>query len=138
MSSKNATITGAVEDYSPKFKLLANIARAVGRALNGDVYHKLDAIEEHLVELDSKIQRTDDAREETNAKDARRRAIQFADRIRHDDPFPPSEENYNDVMDDITFYEHYCNDHPNFQNEKAVHSINLIKEEYSNFLRGEE
>lgn len=137
MSAKTATITGAVEDYSPKFKLLANIARAIGRALNGDVYHKLDAIEEHLVELEAKVQRTDDAREETNAKDARRRAIQFADSLRHGDQ-TPSEENFNDVMDDITFYEHYCNDHHNFQNEKAVHSINLIKEEYANFLRGEE
>lgn len=135
-TDKSQTITGAVESYSPKFKLLANIARAIGRAINGDVYNKLEAIEGRLVELDSKIQKTDEAREETNAKDARRRAIQFADSIRHGDSL--SEENYNDVMDDITFYEHYCNDHHNFQNEKAVHSINLIKEEYANFLRGEE
>ena len=128
--SKEPTVVGAVEAYSPKFKLLANIGRAIGRSLNGDVYEKLDKIETRIVGLE-------DQRSEDKAVDARRRVINFADNIRQGDR-SPSEENYNDVMDDITFYENYCDAHRDFKNEKAIHSIQFVKEKYSEFLRGEE
>lgn len=83
------------------------IARALGRALNVEVVNKID---------------------ENEAKNARYRIIRFDDEIRHDKRH--TEEHFNQIMDDITDYERYCREHPDFPNSKAVSAIEKIKKTY--------
>lgn len=65
---------------------------------------------------------------EQDALQARRRIINFADEcrrgVRH------SSEHFDSILDDITFYRQYCDDHPKFRNEKAAHSIKYVDEVY--------
>lgn len=79
--------------------------------------------------LDSHIK----ADAENDAKQARRRIIVFSDECRRD--ILHSSEHFDDVLEDITFYRHYCETHPGFKNEKAAHSIKYVEEVYDKAKR---
>lgn len=71
--------------------------------------------------------------EEAKAVDARRRILQFSDGLIHEEK-RHSKEFFDQVMDDITAYEKYCDDHRDFKNNKAVASISHIKKVYTERL----
>ena len=79
--------------------------------------------------LDSHIK----ADAENDAKQARRRIIVFSDECRRG--ILHSYEHFDDVLEDITFYRHYCETHPGFKNEKAAHSIKYVEEVYDKAKR---
>lgn len=97
------------------------ICRVIGRALNGDVIAKLDRVENRL---DEHI-RMDDER---NADLHRARILQFNTEllrsIRH------TEEDFNEILYNIDCYEKYCTEHPEYQNNRAVHAIKNIDRVY--------
>ncbi len=70
-----------------------------------------------------------DEYEENKAKQARYRILRFYDEIcdkkRH------SESHFEDVLDDIDFYEAYCATHPSFKNNRGKAAMEYIKETYS-------
>ena len=70
---------------------------------------------------------------ETDAKQARRRIINFADECRRG--LQHSSEHFDSILDDITFYKHYCEEHPSFKNEKAAHSIKYVDDVYDKTKR---
>ena len=63
---------------------------------------------------------------ENDAKQARRRIIFFADECRR--KVKHSEEHFDNVLEDITFYQQYCDAHPKFKNQKAEQSISFVLE----------
>lgn len=71
--------------------------------------------------------------EENKAVEARRRLLQFSDALIHEDR-KHSKEYFDQVMDDITMYEKYCDNHKDFKNNRAVASINHIKKVYNERL----
>ena len=79
--------------------------------------------------LDSHIK----ADAENDAKQARRRIIVFSDECRRG--ILHSSEHFDDVLEDITYYRHYCETHPGFKNEKAAHSIKYVEEVYDKAKR---
>ena len=83
------------------------LIRALGRALNAEVLDKIN---------------------ENEASNARYRIIRFDDEIRHD--VRHTEEHFNQIMTDITDYERYCREHPDYPNNKAVSAIAKIKKTY--------
>lgn len=70
---------------------------------------------------------------EADAKQARRRIINFADECRRG--MQHSSEHFDSILDDITFYKHYCEEHPSFKNEKAAHSIKYVDDVYDKTKR---
>ena len=98
-------------------------------------WQKEDRTADRITELSGKIDDVDkmlkdhikiDA--EQDAKWARRRIISFSDECRRG--VKHSEEHFDNVLEDITFYNKYCDSHPAFKNEKAKHSIKFIEEVY--------
>ena len=87
----------------------SKIARAIGRAICGDVM---------------------DAMEENKADSCRYRILRFDDEIRHNQKH--TKEHFDQLMDDITFYEDYCSSHPHYKNNKATLAIGNIKCTYLN------
>ncbi|WP_405352356.1 hypothetical protein [Ruminococcus sp.] len=87
-------------------------------------------------EIDTKIDNLKTESEEKVAlRDAllyRHRILRFSDEltqnIRH------SQEMFNDILADITEYDNYCANHPNFVNQKAVMSEENIKRIYRKCL----
>ena len=83
------------------------VAKALGKALTVDVLDKLD---------------------ENTASTCRYRLIRFDDELRHN--VKHTEEHFDQILDDITTYERYCKEHPNYPNSKAVLAIENIKSTY--------
>lgn len=69
-----------------------------------------------------------DKMDEDKADLHRYRILRFGDEIRHHERH--SEEHFNQIIDDINHYEHYCLDHPQYKNDKAVHAISKIRDAY--------
>lgn len=83
------------------------IAKALGKALTVEVLDKLD---------------------ENSASTCRYRLIRFDDELRHH--VKHTQEHFDQILDDITTYERYCKEHPNYPNSKAVLAIENIKSTY--------
>lgn len=96
------------------------LARKVGHAINGDVIDRLDKLENTF--------------EERAAKDARIRILRFGDEILHG--VHHSKEHFDQILQDITEYEQYCRDHPDFVNNMTVLTTKHIMETYSACFEG--
>lgn len=126
-------ISAIIEKASSKFKPWTIIAQAIGKAVNSEVITRLDLVDSRITKLEANDMKQEKIYQEEKAKEARRRIIAFADElrlgIRH------SQENFDNVLDDISYYENYCHTHPEFKNEKAVRSIAIVDEMYDKCLR---
>jgi len=109
------------------------IAKWLGKAINTDVLHELDdvkkgqkdtreALEEHI--------RMDDER---NADSHRQRILQFNNELLRD--IPHTEEDFIEILAEIDFYEDYCQTHPEYKNNRAIHAISHIGRVYDERLQ---
>lgn len=105
----------------------------IGRAINKDVIAKVDALEKQVIKIQEDADARDAKADERDAKAARARILRFGDECLHD--VKHSKEHFDEIMRDIKEYETYCLDHPNFENNTAVHTIDLINEIYHDRMR---
>ena len=102
------------------------LAKAIGRAINGEVIAKVDQLERDLVGMKT-------AQEERDAINCRSRILHFGDEtihgVRH------TKEHFDQILRDITTYERYCDDHPNFENNTTVLTSQRIKNIYEDCLK---
>ena len=87
------------------------------KATNDDVDEMKKAFAQHVNDS-----------EEEKAKQARQRILRFYDEICEGREH--SESHFEDVLDDIDFYESYCNDHPKFKNSRGKAAMEQIKDTY--------
>lgn len=121
-----AGISTVVEKTSKTIKPLSKLARAIGRAINGEVIAKVDKLEKDLQKI------SHDAGER-RAKDARARVLRFGDELIHD--VRHSKEHFDDILQDITEYEKYCDEHPEFENDRMQLTAETIKAMYKKCLQ---
>lgn len=97
------------------------IGRCIGRSINGEVM-------EQVQRLTKKVDEIENHAELERVRDSRQRILRFNDEIlcgqKH------SKEHFDEILDDITVYEHYCDDHKDYENNKAVLAIATIKKTY--------
>ena len=86
---------------------------------------KLDTIYDRLDAIESQI-------DQGNAVQSRIRVLIMSDEIRRG--VLHSKEYFDQVLDDVTQYRHYCKDHPEFENSKAVLAIENIEKVYAKCL----
>lgn len=122
-----------IENISKNFKPWTIIFKWLGKTINADMMEKLDGLDKRIGKLESSDEKQDAYRQEDKARAARRRIILFADEIRRG--VPHSEEAFDNILEDTTFYKNHCRTHPDFQNEKAVRSISSIEEIYDKCSR---
>lgn len=126
-------VSGAIQISPIKLDPWSILARKIGNAINQDISQKVDRLENEI----SEIKKTSDERaaheDERNACIARQRILRFGDEVRHGQNH--SEEHYNDILDDITSYENYCDTHPNFKNQKAQSTIKIIVQAYEGHMK---
>ena len=116
-----AGVSTVIEKTSKTVKPLTNLARSIGRAINGELMEKVDKLEHDIQQIDH------DAGER-NAKAARARVLRFGDELIHD--VRHSKEHFDDILQDITEYEKYCDEHPEFENDRMQLTAQKIKETY--------
>lgn len=102
------------------------LAKTIGRAINGEV---LEKVNETKAQLDEHI-RIDDER---NADLHRARILQFNTDLLHN--INHTEEDFNEILYNIDYYERYCKEHEEYKNNRAVHAIRNIKRLYDECMK---
>ena len=101
------------------------ITKKIGRAVNGEVIEKVNKLGQDLQALRQDF-------EEHGAAVCRIRIMRFGDEILHG--VHHSKEHFDQILIDITTYEDYCKEHPNFRNNVAVETIERIRQVYQDWL----
>lgn len=101
------------------------IGRSIGRAINGEVLEKVEALSK-----DVKLNKEDD--DEQWASLSRTHILRFGDEILHG--VSHSKEHFNQISLDISKYEQYCEKHPLYRNNIAKATIKQIKKTYQKCL----
>lgn len=119
-------LAGLIRIPKIEINLWTALAHIVGKALNGEVIAKVDKL---TADFEAHVR----IEEEERVGNARQRILRFNDellfRTRH------SKEHYDDVLEEIDRYEQYCNDHPEYINNKASRAIENIRKEYDAHLQ---
>lgn len=101
------------------------LAGAIGRAINKDML-------ENVTDMKQTLEKHIAADDERYIKQCRLRILRFNDEIlqgiRH------TKEHFDEILEDITLYEQYCRDHPDYKNNKAVMAIHNIERVYQERL----
>ncbi|MEG2177072.1 MAG: hypothetical protein RRY97_09385 [Oscillibacter sp.] len=101
------------------------LAKAVGRAINGEVISKVD-------KLGQDLQTVRHEAVEQAAINYRARILRFGDEIMHD--VRHSKDHFDQTLHDITEYERYCKGNPDFENNMTALTAARIKKIYSQCL----
>lgn len=101
------------------------LGRCIGRAINGEVLEKVEALSK-----DVKQNKLDD--DEQWVTLSRTHILRFGDEILHG--VSHSKEHFDQILIDISKYEHYCDAHPDYPNGKAIATIKQIKKTYQKCL----
>lgn len=122
------SVTTLIQGLSSKYKPWTYVAIQIGKAINKETLEKLDNLEKKVNEIEKHDKEQDEKDKEEKAKAARRRILRCADEVRRKEKH--SEEYFNDILEDITFYKKYCDEHPLFENEKSVMAIDAVEKAY--------
>lgn len=91
-----------------------------------------EAIIEKLVEIEKKLDDHIEYDEQCKADASRLRILRFADEVKNG--VRHTEEHWNELLSCIDNYERYSSTHPNYPNNKAIKSIEFLKDVYATIL----
>ena len=113
---------GALVQIAPvKIYPVSWIFKVIGRLTNAELIAKVDAIEK---KFDKHIK----ADEEEKVGNIRQKILDFdAEACRG---LKHTEEQYNQIIENVDFYEAYCETHKDYKNNKAITAISNIKDRY--------
>lgn len=86
-----------------------------------------------LTSLDTKLEQHIQQDAAAKADDSRSRILRFGDEVRRE--ILHTEEHWIDILLDIDRYEDYCDTHPNYENNRATHTIQYLKNVYDGHLK---
>jgi hypothetical protein len=101
------------------------LGKIIGRAINAEVIEKVD-------KLSADVKANKDTDDQEWAELRRTHILRFGDEIRLG--VMHSEEHFNQILLDIHQYNKYCDEHKSYKNDKAIATIDLIKQAYSKCL----
>lgn len=104
------------------------LARHIGRAINGEVMAEMKTIQNDLADVHTEIDKMQKCGEKKEADDARNRILRFDDELRIHQKH--SREFFDQILDDVDFYEKFCATHEHYKNSKADSAIKNIKRVY--------
>lgn len=126
-------ILSLVEIAPVKINPWRAVARAIGRAINGEVLESVEDVKRAQRDtrkaLDEHI-RSDDER---NADTLRMRILHFNNDLLRGDRH--TREDFIEILAVIDAYEQYCKNHPNYRNNRASHAVANIGRVYDERLK---
>ena len=109
------------------------IARWVGKAVNSEVLGKLDSLSRAQAENRQRLDAHIRADDERDADAHRARILHFNNELLRN--IPHTKEEFVEILNSIDVYERYCQDHPEYRNNRAVHAISNIGRVYDDRLK---
>lgn len=108
------------------------LASAIGRAINRESIEEakknFESLNKRIDLIEHNQEEEREARLMNDALTCRVRILRFQSELLKGERHTLSE--FNQALDDVDHYEHYCKEHPNFPNNKTVESISNIKRCY--------
>lgn len=98
------------------------------KCIMDDIEHLKTKIAELRETLESYVYES----ERREAVNCRTRILRFADELVNEPGKKRTKGHFEQLLGDCTYYESYCNSHPNFKNQIAEQSIEIISEVYKN------
>lgn len=108
----------------------------LGETMNKKMLNNQERLEKKIDKLESRLEENEKEDAMNKAYGSRRRILRFADEMRKNERH--SLEFFNEVLNDIKTYKDYCDKNPNFENDKAVISIEIIEEKYKKCLKNDD
>ncbi len=121
-----------VEVIPIKINPWSKLAGAVGKAINKDVMSKLEQVEAAQRQTQAKLDESIRVNDDRNADAHRERILRFNLEVMRKEKH--TREDFLEVLAEIDAYEHYCKDHPDYPNNRAVHAVNNIERVYDDLL----
>lgn len=90
------------------------IAKKIGNAVNKEVIDKVDKMEKDLTNM--------------RAKNARTKILRFGDELMHG--VKHSKDSFDDILNTITEYDRYCQEHQEFKNRVTESTVRHIQSTY--------
>ena len=115
----------------PKIKL--NVWGIIGKSINKDVTSRLNKLNNEVSELKNDLSELKNNFEVHTVNSCRERILRFNSEIMSGNQ-KHNKEYYDEILSDIDKYEHYCLNHPEYPNNKAMLSIENIKKTYADLL----
>lgn len=109
------------------------LARAIGRAINGEVIRMLSEVKSEQKSTSDRLNEHIRQDDERTADEHRARILRFNNELIRD--IPHTKEEFVDILADIDSYEQYCTKHPEYKNNRAVHAIANIGRVYDERLQ---
>lgn len=122
-----------VEITPLKINPWSTLAKHLGKALNHAVIERLDKVEAQLKSTEDKLDGHIDKDAKDKAEEARAAVLRFNNELLRN--IPHTREEYFDILHGIDVYEGYCNEHKEYENNRAVFAIENIKRSYSARLK---
>lgn len=117
-----------VNPWSAVGKLFKKMFRAMGNIANGDIIAKLDEMRAEQKKTQARLEEHIKIDDERSADLHRASILKFNTDLRHG--LKHTDEDFNEILYNIDCYERYCEDHPDYPNNRAVHAIMNIKKVY--------
>lgn len=114
-------LSAFIEITPIKINPVSAFLKWIGSKINGEVIVKVEKLEKD-------INRIENTEGERYAKSARTRVLRFGDEIIHG--VRHSKEHFDDILLDIHEYDTYCDEHPEFENDRMQLTAQHIKETY--------
>ena len=128
-----------INPWSPLIRFFKWLLRRLGRAANQDVLDKLGEVthaqqeaQKQLDLLETRVDNHITIDDERDADMHRARILQFNTELLREKKH--TEEDFNEILYNIKCYERYCEDHPKYPNNRAVHAIANINRVYDDRL----
>lgn len=109
------------------------IAKCLGRAFNADALSELKELKKEQKEIRTKLDAHIKADDENRADERRTNILRFNNELIRG--LPHTREEFIDILADIDVYERYCEKHPEYENNRAVHAIANIGRVYDERLK---
>lgn len=103
-------------------------AKKILHAVNRELVDKVDNLNKEVSDLKESV-------DERDAKTARAKILEFGDDLIFQPERKHSKDRFDDVMQHITEYEEYCDQHPNFKNHMTETTTKLIIDTYEKCMR---
>ena len=109
------------------------VFKGLGRAFNADVLQELKDLKKEQKETRDKLDAHIKKDDENRADERRTNILRFNNELIRG--LPHTKEEFVDILADIDVYERYCEKHPEYENNRAVHAIANIGRVYDERLR---
>lgn len=109
------------------------VVRAIGRALNADLFKELDEVKRSQKAIKEALDAHVRIDDERNADGHRARILRFNNELIQ--RIPHTREEFIEVLTEIDYYERFCATHPDYKNNRAVHAIDNIGRVYNERMK---